>query len=255
MDPSQSDLPTAGGYFTTVVLQEIGREIGPPADRKAFGPIFPALDFQPGTGQGRCRRNVRHRLAPRSQRAAQRARAGALRLRSGGAAARAASLCRASRKPAPPSRPACGVQLPASSRAPSCLTPEPSAAAPRAWSSPSTSTACPPPSPRSTANCWRSRPAATAPSAEQWFARYATPPPALRAALESSRTFPWTSSPKFSWDLPMQVAGEVRQEEFVATGNQPKEKLRISAELFHPIGSCVFATPCSPKPSRSPTPA
>jgi hypothetical protein len=41
------------------------------------------------------------------------------------------------------------------------------------------------------------------PRAEQWFARYASPPPALRAALESSREIPVDIFPSFSWDLPM----------------------------------------------------
>ena len=202
MDASQSDLPTAGGYFTTVVLREIGREIGPSADRSSFGPIFPALDF-PALDQAKADAAgmyatawlLDHSVLPKE-------REHELYACDLAELLRALLPYAAPAQAAPPSAPLAEFNYLLGQGA---IVPHAGTLS------------------RGTARVvfaldFNRLPAAVAAlnrelleieasgdrsRAEQWFARYATPPPALRAALESSRDVPVDIAPKFSWDLPI----------------------------------------------------
>jgi len=197
MDPSQSGLPTADSYFTTIVLQEIGREIGPSADRKAFGPIFPALEKAKADAAGMYATAwlLDHGVLPREREHQIYACDLAELLR--GLLPYAAPA-----ESAPPSaqfaefnylfgQSAIVVHAGTLSRGTARVVfaldfdrlPAAIAALNRELL-------------EIEASGDRSR-------AEQWFARYATPAPALRTALESSRGLPVDVAPRFSWDLPM----------------------------------------------------
>jgi hypothetical protein len=197
MDASQSALPTAGGYFTTIVLQEIGREIGPSADRSSFGPIFPALEEAKAHAAGMYATAwlLDHGVLPREREHELYACALAELLR-------ALLPYSAQAESAPPSAPLAEFNYLFGQ----------SAIVAHAGSL-SRGTA-----PVVFAFAFDRLPAAVAAlnrelleieasgdrsRAEQWFARYATPSPALRTALESSRNLPVDIAPKFSWDLPM----------------------------------------------------
>ncbi len=197
MDASQSGLPTANGYFTTIVLQEIGREIGPPADRKAFGPIFPALDQAKADAAGMYAAAwlLDHGVLPKEREHEL-------------YACDLAELLRtllpyaAQTQSAPPSAalaefnylfaqgaimPHAGTLSRGTARVVFALDFERLPAAVAALNR----------------ELLEIESSGNRSQAEQWFACYATPSPALRTALESSHDIPVDIAPKFSWDLPI----------------------------------------------------
>jgi hypothetical protein len=197
MDASQSGLPTAGSYFTTIVMREIGREIAPSADRSSFGPIFPALEEAKADAAGMYSTAwlLDHGVLPREREHELYACALAELLR-------ALLPYSAQAEPAPPSAQLAefnylfgqsaivahaGTLSRGTAREVFALDFDRLPAAVAALNRELLEIE---------ASGDRSR-------AEQWFARYATPSPALRAALESSRDLPVDIAPKFSWDLPM----------------------------------------------------
>jgi hypothetical protein len=197
MDPSQSALPTAGSYFTTIVLQEIGRGLGPNADGKAFGAIFPALEEAKADAAGMYSTAwlLDHGVLPREREHQLYACDLAEMLR-------ALLPYAAQPEPAPPSAPLAefnylfgqsaivshaGTLSRGTARVVFAFDFDRLPAAVAALNRELLEIE---------ASGDRSR-------AEQWFARYATPSPALRAALESSLDLPVDIAPKFSWELPM----------------------------------------------------
>jgi hypothetical protein len=202
MDSSQSRLLTASGYLTTVVMQEIGRGLGPDTARvggvhglsipESLGPIFPALDQAKADAAGMYAAAwlIEHNLLPTERQPEL-------------YACYLAGLLRA--------------LLPNPAQAPAQLMEfnyliEQGAIVPRAGTL-SHGTA-----PVVFAIDFARMPAALGalnrqlleieasgdrPRAAQWFARYATPPPALQSALQSGRNLGVDIFPSFSWDLPL----------------------------------------------------
>jgi hypothetical protein len=198
MDSSQAALPTAGGYFTAVVMQEIGRGLGPSADRQALGPIFPALDQAKADAAGVYATAwfLDHSVLPKE-------RENELYACYLAELLRALLPYAAPTEPAPPSAQLMEFNY---------LFEQGAIVAHAGTLSRGTARVVFAldfdrlPAAIGTLNreLLEIEAAGDRSRAEQWFARYAAPPPALRTALESSLGLPVDIAPKFSWDLPIQ---------------------------------------------------
>ncbi len=204
MDPSQSAEPTASGYLTTLVMREIGRDLGPSSARvngqqlsisEALGPIYVPLDEAKAdvAGMYAMRWLIEHNLLPPEREREW-------------DACYLAGILRAVRRLG-----ATEVRNRAQLMEFNYLV-EQGAILPR----PGTRS-------RGTARVVFALDYAKLPTAiatlnqqllemeasgdrrraEQWFARYGSVPPSLRASLESTGEIPFEIFPEFSWDLPV----------------------------------------------------
>jgi hypothetical protein len=198
MDSSQAALPTAGGYFTTLVMQEIGRGLGPSANRETLGPIFPALDQAKADAAGLYATAwlLDHSVLPREREHELYACYLAELLR-------ALLPYAAQTEPAPPSAPLMEFNYLFEQGAIVARAGTLSRGTARVVLAPDFDRL-----PAAIAALNREllevESSGDRPRAEKWFARYAAPPSSLGTALGSSRDLPVDIVPKFSWELPIQ---------------------------------------------------
>ncbi len=203
MDPAQSAAPTASGYLTVVILHEISHDLGPTSARvhgsrvsirEAIGPLYSALEEAKAdvTGMYGLHWLIEHDILPRDREPEFDASylAGILRsIRFGPAEAHArAQLMEFNyllEKGA--ITPHAGTLSRGTARVVFAID---YAKLPAAIASLSK-------------ELLEIEATGDRPRAEQWFARYSTMPPSLKASLESTKSIPIDIFPKFSWDLPI----------------------------------------------------
>jgi hypothetical protein len=204
MDPSQSNLPTADGYLTTVIMHEISHDLGPTSARiggkrvsirESLGPIYSTLEEAKAdvTGMYGLRWLIEHSVLPKEREQEYYASylAGILRgVRFGDAeahgraqlmefnylVAQGAIVAHAGTLSLDTARVVFALDYAKLGAAIESLTRElleVEATGDRA-------------------------------RAELWFARYGNMPPALKSSLESTKGIPVDIFPKFSWDVPVQ---------------------------------------------------
>jgi hypothetical protein len=219
MDPSQSGLPAANGYLTMAVMQEIGRSLGPDTDRpgpgqvsirEALGPLYPALDQAKADAAGMYATAwlLDRGVLPREREQELYACYLAELLR----ALLPYSATQPNPQASPQASPQPGPQAAAALMEFNYLFAQ-SAIVPHAGTRS-----------RGTARVVFALDFARLPAAisalnrelleveasgdparaKQWLARYSTPPPALRNALETSQDVAVDIFPIFSWDMPIQ---------------------------------------------------
>ncbi|HVJ04465.1 MAG TPA: hypothetical protein VM578_02205 [Candidatus Saccharimonadales bacterium] len=203
MDPSQSAAPTANGYLTVVILHEISHDLGPTSARvqgrrvsirEAIGPAYSALEEAKAdvTGMYGLHWLIEHNVLPREREPDFDASylAGILRsVRFGPAEAHArAQLMEFNyllEKGA--ITPHAGTLSRGTARVVFAVDYE---KLPTAIAS-------------LNKELLEIEATGDRPRAEQWFARYSTMPPSLKASLESTKSIPIDIFPKFSWDIPI----------------------------------------------------
>ncbi len=203
MEPSQSRLPTAGGYMTVVILHEISHDLGPTSARvggnllsirESLGPIFSALEEAKAdvTGMYCLRWLIAHQVLPaeRAQEFDASYLAGILRsVRFGPAEAHArAQLMEFNYLLAQGAIvPHAGTLSLGTARVVFALDFGKFPAAIESL----------------TRELLEIEATGDRARAEQWFARYSSVPPALQSALDSTKDVPVDIFPKFSWDVPV----------------------------------------------------
>ncbi len=203
MDPSQSAAPTANGYLTVVILHEISHDLGPTSARvqgrrvsirESIGPTYSALEEAKAdvTGMYGLHWLIEHNVLPREREPEFDASylAGILRsVRFGPAEAHArAQLMEFNyllEKGA--ITPHAGTLSRGTARVVFAVDYEKLPAAIASLSK----------------ELLEIEATGDRPRAEQWFARYATMPPALKSSIESTKGIPIDIFPKFSWDIPI----------------------------------------------------